>query len=133
MKRDVQSSVSFNGEEVKVHERHDENHVEEIFDKDVELLDNIATSVAPIPVKLEALEIIDLAKIAHHFANTRISEDKILEFDKAFIKCLRRIFGIGNTITTIEHVTNQKLKAALELDYLPLSTALLELHILSAC
>ena len=84
-KRDVQPSVSFNGEEVKVHERHepytylgkpltfageDENHVKEIFDEYVELLDNIATSVAPIPVKLEALEIIALAKIAHDFVNT---------------------------------------------------------------
>ena len=111
-KKDVQPSVSFNGEEVKVHERHepsiylgkpltvageDENDVEEIFDKYVELLDNIATSVAPIPVKLEALEIIALAKIAHQFANTRIWEEKILELDKALIKCLRRIFGIGDT------------------------------------
>ena len=117
-KRDVQPSVSFNGKEVKVHERHepctylgkpltvageDENHVEEIFDKYVELLDNIATSVAPIPVKLEALEIMALAKIAHQFANTRISEEKVSEFDKVLIKCLRRIseccFGIGDTIT----------------------------------
>ena len=68
-KMDVQPSVSFNGKEVKVHERHEpytylgkpmtfagegENHVEKIFDKYVELLDNIATSVAPVPVKLEA-------------------------------------------------------------------------------
>ena len=96
-KRDVRPSVSFNGEEVKVHERHepctylgkpltvardDENHVEEIFDKYVELLDNIATLVIPIPVRLEAVEIITLAKIANHFANNRISEEKILEFDK---------------------------------------------------
>ena len=36
----------------------------------LELLDNIATSVAHIPVKLEALEIIALAKIAHQFVNT---------------------------------------------------------------
>ena len=85
MKRDVQPSVCFNGEEDKVHERHepytylgklltvareDENHVEDIFDKYLELFDNIATSVAPFPVKLEALEIIALAKIAHQFANT---------------------------------------------------------------
>ena len=110
--RDVQASVSFNGEEVKVPERHelyiylgkpttvageDENHVEEIFHKQMELLDNIATSVAPIPGKLEALEIITLAKIAHQFANTRISEEKILEFDKVHI--LRCIFEIGDTIT----------------------------------
>ena len=102
-KRDVQPSVSFNGEEVKVHGRHEpctylekpltvagenENHVEEIFDKYVELLENIVTSVAPIPVKLEALEIIALAKIAHQFANTRIWKQKILEFDKLLIKCL---------------------------------------------
>ena len=65
----------------------------------MELLDNIATSVAPTPVELEALEIIVLAKIAHHFANTRISEEKILEFDKVLIKCLRRIFGTGDTFT----------------------------------
>ena len=31
--------------------------------------------------------------------NTRISEEKISEFDKVLIKCLRRIFGIGDTIT----------------------------------
>ena len=52
-----------------------------------------------MPVKLEALEIMALAKIAHQFANTRISEEKILEFDKVLIKCLQRIFGIGDTIT----------------------------------
>ena len=57
--------------------------------------------MASIPVKLEALEIIALAKIAHQFANTRISEEKILEFDKVLIKCLRRTFGIGDTITII--------------------------------
>ena len=55
--------------------------------------------MAPIPVKLEALEVIALAKIGHQFANTRIAEEKILELDKALIKCLRRIFGIGDTIT----------------------------------
>ena len=65
----------------------------------MELLDNIATLVIPIPVKLEAVEIITLAKIANHFANNRTSEEKILEFDKILIKCLQRIFGIGGTIT----------------------------------
>ena len=84
----MQPSVSFNGEEVKVRERHepsthsgkpltvarvDENHVEEIFNKYVELLDNIATWVAPILDKLEAVELTALAKIVHQFANTRIS------------------------------------------------------------
>ena len=124
-KRDVQLSVSFNGEEVKVPERHepctyleklltfaeeDENQLEEIFDKYVELLYNIATTIAPIPVKLEALEIIALSKTAHHFANTRIWEEKISELEIQL---------------QLEHVTNQKLKAVLVLDYFPLSTALL--------
>ena len=40
-----------------------------------------------------------MAKIANQFANTRISEEKSLEFDKVLIKCLRRIFEIGDTIT----------------------------------
>ena len=40
-----------------------------------------------------------MAKIARQFANTRISEEKILEFDKVLIKCLRRTFGIGDLIT----------------------------------
>ena len=81
---------------------------------------------------MEALEIIAMAKIAHHFMNTRISEEKVLEFDKGFIIVYDTISELEIHLQ-YEHVTNQKLKAALELDYLPLSTALLELHILSTC
>ena len=95
------------------------------------LLDNIGTSVAPIPVKLEALEIIALAKIAHYFVTTQISEKNMLEFDKVFI-IVYDTFSELEIQLQLEHVTNQKLKAALELVYLPLSTALLELHILMA-
>ena len=113
---------------IKVHERNepytysgkpltiageDENHVEEIFDKYVELLDNIATSMAHIPVRLEALEIIALAKIAHQFANTRISEEEILELDKVLVKCFDAFSELEIQLQ-LEHVTNQKLKAALE-------------------
>ena len=65
----------------------------------MELLNNIAPSVAPIPIKLEALEIVALAKISHHFANTRISEEKLSEFDKALTRCLRQIFKISDTVT----------------------------------
>ena len=88
--------------------------------------------MAPIPVKLEALEIIALAKIAHHFVTTHISEKNISEFDKVFI-IVYDAFSESEIQLQLEHVTNQKLKAALELVYLPLSTALLEMHILMAC
>ena len=82
-KKDVQPSVSFNGEEVKVHERHepftflgksltiagkDENHVKEIFDKYLELLDNIATSVAPIQVRLEALSLCECPNFGEKYS-----------------------------------------------------------------
>ena len=77
-----------------------ENHLDDFFENSAELLNNIAASVAPIPIKLEALEIVALAKISHHFANTRISEKKLSEFDKASLtRCLRQIFKIGDTMT----------------------------------
>ena len=107
-------SASFNGDQVQLHGRHEpyrylgkpltvareyENHVDDFFENCVELLNNIAVSVAPIPIKLEALEIVALAKISHHFANTRISEENFSEFDKALTRCLRQIFKIGDTVT----------------------------------
>ena len=51
-----------------------ESHVKEVIETYSDLLDKIVTSVALIAIKLEALEVIALSKIIHHFANTRLTE-----------------------------------------------------------
>ena len=82
------SEIEFSGEIVDVLKRHEEfvylgkpllwrgpeSHVNKIIETYSDLLDKIVTSVAPIPIKLEALLFIALSKIIHHFANTRLTE-----------------------------------------------------------
>ena len=64
------------------------------------ILVNIELSVAPIAIKLEALEVIALAKIKHHFPNCNITEAQLQELDKLLICCIRKIFNLNHSITT---------------------------------
>ena len=58
-----------------------EGHSEQIIEDYSNLLHLISISVAPVSIKLEALEVIALSKIVHHFANTRFNEDRSNELD----------------------------------------------------
>ena len=58
-----------------------EEHSKEIIEEYSNLLHLISISVAPVSIKIEALEVIALSKIVHHFANTRFNEDQLNELD----------------------------------------------------
>ena len=104
-KTDAPPIVEFNGELVNVLQRNEcykylgkplsvagerPTHVTEIYDKYCELLDNIVTIDLPIPIKIEALEVIAMSKISHHFANIDINEDSLKLFDNAIYRALRK-------------------------------------------
>ena len=102
-KKDVPPSTEFNDELVPVLQHHErfaylgkplivtrefEEHSKEIIEEYSNLLHLISISVAHVSIKIEALEIIALSKIVHHFANTRFNEDQINELDNRLTKTI---------------------------------------------
>ena len=75
------------------------SHVTDIYDKYCELLDNIVAIDLPIPIKVEALEVIAMSKISHHFANIIINEENLKLFDIALCRALRKIFLLPHSAT----------------------------------
>ena len=57
------------------------------------------TSVASIAIKLEALEVIALLKIIHHFADTRLTEQHLNELDTLLVKSLKKILSLNHSTT----------------------------------
>ena len=113
-KSDTPPEVDFNGEKVAVLERHEcykylgkplsvagesPDHLNEMSAKYCELLEKIVSIDLPIPVKIEALEIIAMSKISHHFFNTYISEEQLTSFDRELSRTLRTIFKICHSVT----------------------------------
>ena len=78
----------------------------------MDLLDKIVTSVTPIAIKLEALEVIALSKIIHHFANTRLTEQHLNELDTLLVKSLRKILSLNHS-TTVRTCFQPKSKGGL--------------------
>ena len=66
-----------------------QDEVNQMLDDCRDFLVKIKLSVAPIALKLEALEVIALPKIKHHFPNCNITEVQLQEFDKLLICCIR--------------------------------------------
>ena len=94
--KDVPPSIEFNDELVPVLQRQEksvylgkpltvagefEEHSKETLEDYSNLLQLISISVAPVSIKIEALEVIALPKIVHHFASTRFNEDQLNELD----------------------------------------------------
>ena len=77
-----------------------QDEVNQMSDDYREIFVKIQLSVAPIAIKLEALEVIALAKIKHHFPNCNITEAQLQEFDKLLICCIRKIFNLNHSTTT---------------------------------
>ena len=77
-----------------------QDEVNQMSDDYRKLLVKIELSVAPIAIKLKALEVIALAKIEHHFPNCNITETQMQEFDKLLICCIRKIFNLNHSTTT---------------------------------
>ena len=63
------------------------------------LLNLICESIAPIAIKIEALETIAMSKISHRFHNIQIPDAKLQDLDKVLIKTLRKIFDLTQSTT----------------------------------
>ena len=126
-KSDKPSEIEFSGKIVEVLKRHEEfvylgkpltvaeepkSHVKEIIETYSDLLDNIVTSVTPIAIKLEALEVIALSKSIHHCANTRLTEQHFNELDTLLVKSLRKILSLNHS-TTVRTCFQPKSKGGL--------------------
>ena len=113
-KMDSLPHITFNGEEVEVLKRHEkfeylgkpltaageyEGQVKEIFYTYEENLQYISSSVAPLVIKIQALEMIAMSSIYHHFYNTRIMELELQGFDAVLVKYLPIIFGLNHSAT----------------------------------
>ena len=75
-----------------------EEHSKEIIEEYSNLLHLIFISVAPVSIKIEALEVIALSKIVHHFANTRFNEDQLNELDTLLTKTICSILCLNHSI-----------------------------------
>ena len=53
----------------------------------------------PSSLKIEAIECAAMSKIQHHFPNTYIRDEKLLEFDKALASFLQRVFDLTHSTT----------------------------------
>ena len=77
-----------------------EEELTEMLDDYRDLLSLIAESVAPIAIKIEALETIALSKISHRFSNMHITETKLYELDQLLVSAIRKIFNLTRSTTT---------------------------------
>ena len=89
-----------------------ESHVKEIIETYSDLLDKIVTFVAPVAIKLEALEVIALSKIIHQFANTQLTEQHLNELDTLLMNLLGKILS-SNHSTTVRTCFQPKSKGGL--------------------
>ena len=114
-KGDKPPEIKIHGEKVKVLRRHelftylgkpltvegeDEKKVPAMLKEYSEILENIATCLLPLALKIEALGTTGLSKIEHHFRNTLITEEQLQKFDRITVSCLRKIFNLNNNTTT---------------------------------
>ena len=76
-----------------------ESYVKEIIKTYSDLLDKIVTSVALIAIKLQALKVLALSKIIHHFANTWLTEQHLNELDTLLVKSLTKIVSLNHSTT----------------------------------
>ena len=76
-----------------------EEHSKEIIEDYSNLLHLISISVAPVSIKIEALEVIALSNIVHHFAKTRFNEDQLNELDTLLTKTIRLILCLNHSTT----------------------------------
>ena len=78
-------SLSLSGE--------DSDQINEVVLGYKHLVDNIMTSELPLPLKSSAFNNLALAKILHHFYNSRISELVLDEMEKYLVNAVRELFG----------------------------------------
>ena len=86
-------SLSIEGEDTK--------QVNDFCEQYKTLLDKICTCTLPISLKCSALNNMALAKILHHFSNTRLKEDVLKSLDNYLVHKVRELFGLYTTTTRL--------------------------------
>ena len=108
-KNDRQPVIEIQGEKIETYKRsqaykylgkslsicgEDPKQVEAFIEEFKETLNKIDASSLPIPLKLSAFNNMALAKILHHFDNTRIEEQQLGEMDSKVSCVVRNMFGL---------------------------------------
>ena len=86
-------SLSLSGEDPK--------QVDQIIENYKELLDKISKCKLPLSLKASAFNNMALAKILHHFSNTRFSEEQLEQLDKALTQTVRNLYDLYSSTTQL--------------------------------
>ena len=86
-------SVSIEGEDM--------NQIKEFCDIYKANVDKICTCILPLSLKCSALNNMALAKILHHFSNTRLKQTLLKSLDDFLTKKVRDMFGLYTTTTKL--------------------------------
>ena len=86
-------SLSLSGEDLK--------QVDQILENYNELLDKISKCKLPLSLKASAFNNMTLAKILHHFNNTRFTEEQLEELDKALTQTVRNLYDLYSSTTQL--------------------------------
>ena len=77
----------------------DIEHIEQFIEEYIILLNQIAICNLPLTLKASALNNLALAKILHHFNNSRINVKQLKKMDKALTETVRNLFGLYSSTT----------------------------------
>ena len=86
-------SLSLSGEDPK--------QVNQMLENYKELLDKISKCKLPLSLKASAFNNMALAKILHHFNNTRFTEEQLEELDKAQTQTVRNLYDLYSSTTQL--------------------------------
>ena len=79
----------------------DSAQVEQFIKTYLDLVKKISDSSLPLALKASALNNMALAKILHHFYNSRLSEEQLEDIDKSVTKTVREMYALYTTTTNL--------------------------------
>ena len=115
-KADKKPTVSIQGNAIEVYPRdksykylgkslslsgEDAVQVYEVIESYKDLLEKITSCKLPLALKASALHNLALAKILHHFYNTRFTEEQLELMEKSLVKAVRNMYDLYETTTQL--------------------------------
>ena len=115
-KADKKPTVSIQGNAIEVYPRdksykylgkslslsgEDAVQVSEVIESYKDLLEKITSCKLPLALKASSLNNLALAKILHHFYNTRFTEEQLELMDKSLVKAVRNMYDLYETTTQL--------------------------------
>ena len=115
-KADKKPTVSIQGNAIEVYPRdksykylgkslslsgEDAVQVYEVIESYKDLLEKITSCKLPLALKASALNNLALAKILHHFYNTRFTEEQLELMEKSLVKAVRNMYDLYETTTQL--------------------------------